>query len=309
MKILDGVFEGGGVRGIAHVGAVQAIEEHGYEWNRLAGTSSGSIVAALLACGYSGSELLEIMESLDYQDFMKKNWINHIPFIGNGINLAFKGGLYKNRFQEEWINELLAKKNVHSFRDLEEGKLKIIVSDITNGRMAVFPDDLEKYGETYDFSIAKAVTMSSTIPYYFQPIKWKTNKYKSPIYMVDGGILSNFPIWIFDTPYMPKWPTFGFHFTREETNPDPSENLGTIGIYKSIFKTMLQAHDLRHLDKEADTRTVKIPTGNISITDFGLSESQEQWLYHSGYDAASTFLETWNFEEYKRKFRSEFVNV
>ncbi len=52
MKI-DGVFEGGGVRGIAHVGAICALAEKGYEWERVAGTSAGSIIAALLAAGYS----------------------------------------------------------------------------------------------------------------------------------------------------------------------------------------------------------------------------------------------------------------
>jgi len=309
VKILDGVFEGGGVRGIAHVGAVQAIEKNGYEWNRLAGTSSGAIVAALLASGYSGSDLLDVMESLDYKKFMKKNWLSYIPLIGNGVNFALHGGFYRNRFEEEWLNDLLSKKNVHSFSDLEEGKLKIIVSDITNGRMAILPDDLEEYGESYDFSIAKAVTMSSTIPFYFQPIKWKTKKYKAPTYMVDGGILSNFPIWIFDTPFMPNWPTFGFHFSREETSASPPERMGTIGIYTSIYKTMLQAHDLRHLDEEANARTVKIPTGTITSTDFNLSESKQQWLYHSGYEAAENFLKTWNFEEYKRKFRRDFVKM
>ncbi len=81
--------------------------------------------------------------------------------------------------------------------------------------MVVFPDDLPNYGFlNYRFSIAKAVRMSSTIPFFFEPVKWRTPKWKQPCYMVDGGILSNYPIWIFDSPTSPRWPTFGFHFVK-----------------------------------------------------------------------------------------------
>ena len=54
--IADAVFEGGGVKGIALVGAVAVAEEKGYRWANLAGTSAGAIVASLLAAGYTGAE-------------------------------------------------------------------------------------------------------------------------------------------------------------------------------------------------------------------------------------------------------------
>lgn len=72
MKI-DGVFEGGGVRGIAHVGAICALNERGYSFERVAGTSAGAIIAALLAAGYSCTELKDIISTLDYYQFTKKN--------------------------------------------------------------------------------------------------------------------------------------------------------------------------------------------------------------------------------------------
>ncbi|KUP07650.1 phospholipase [Bacillus coahuilensis p1.1.43] len=306
MKLVDGVFEGGGVRGIAHVGAVQAIEDQGYSWNRLAGTSAGAIIAALLASGYNAKELRVIMKELDYVRFLKKNWINYVPFIGQGLNLLFHEGFYKNTFQEQWLTEKLAHKNVYSFNDLEECQLKIIVSDITNNRMTIFPDDLEWYGETEEFSVAKAVTMSCTIPIYFQPIIWKTKQFSSPNLMVDGGLLSNFPIWIFDSPHIPRWPTFGFHFKREETVSRYSS--GIFSIVKSLLSTMLQAHDYRHLDEEALARTILIPTDSISSTDFGLTEGQKEWLYQAGYSSAYHFLEKWNFHDYITRFRNEFIS-
>lgn len=74
-------FEGGGVRGIAHVGAICALAEKGYEWERVAGTSAGSIIVALLAAGYSCSELKTIITNIDYDKFTKRTFIDRIPFI------------------------------------------------------------------------------------------------------------------------------------------------------------------------------------------------------------------------------------
>ncbi|WP_197490644.1 patatin-like phospholipase family protein, partial [Brevibacillus sp. SKDU10] len=69
---VDAVFEGGGMKGIALIGAITAMEQHGYQWESVAGTSAGSIVAALLAAGYRHQELREIFETLDYLQFLKR---------------------------------------------------------------------------------------------------------------------------------------------------------------------------------------------------------------------------------------------
>ncbi|MEH6979501.1 patatin-like phospholipase family protein, partial [Bacillus pseudomycoides] len=143
--------------------------------------------------------------------------------VGKGLNAWAKLGIYSNDFLETWLEDLLHKKGIHNFSDLSNPQnLKIIASDISNGKMVIFPDDLPNYGFTnQDFSIAKAVRMSSTIPFYFEPVKWKTPKWKQPCYMVDGGLLSNYPIWIFDSPNIPRWPTFGFHFVKNEIQAEP----------------------------------------------------------------------------------------
>jgi len=65
----DAVFEGGGVKGIGLVGAVSEIEKAGYEFENLAGTSAGAIVAALLAVGYNAQEMKVELEKLNYNDF------------------------------------------------------------------------------------------------------------------------------------------------------------------------------------------------------------------------------------------------
>jgi NTE family protein len=179
--------------------------------------------------------------------------------------------------------------------------LKIIASDVSNGQMLILPDDLERYKMTpADLKVSTAVMMSSSIPFFYRPVIWKS-KDRNKSYILDGGLLSNFPVWIFDTPN-PRFPTFGFHFVKDKVNigaviPTP------LHLFKNIFKTMLQAHDLRHLKKDTFERTIQIPTGDINATDFELDKDELDFLYQSGYTAAKEFLSKWDFEKYKLKRR------
>ncbi|MES9773939.1 patatin-like phospholipase family protein, partial [Priestia megaterium] len=142
----DAVFEGGGVRGIAFTGAIEAMEESNVEWQRLAGTSAGSLIAALLASGYKSGEIRKELQNMDYAKFRGKTIINRIPLIGNLIELMIHLGFYKNDYLEKWVYGLLREKGIETFADLPADKLKIIASDISNGQMPVLPDDLPRYG-------------------------------------------------------------------------------------------------------------------------------------------------------------------
>lgn len=305
MKV-DAVFEGGGVRGIGHVGAVQVLEKQGYKWNKLAGSSAGSVVAALLASGYTGTELIGIMDDLDYHKLLGDTWLDNIPLVGKGLEVGFELGIHDNNYIEEWMERLLAKKNIHTFADFPDDRLKIIASDITSGRMVIFPDSLDYYGLSKEkMSVAKAVRMSSSIPFFFKPIKWETKK--NTCYILDGGLLSNYPVDIFDrTDGLPRWPTFGFRLSQDYIRSKPAEIKGPITFGKAIVRTMLQAHDIRHVDKHSEVRTIFIPTGTITSTKFSLSKRDQKFLYESGYHAAHKFLETWDFEDYKTKYRGIF---
>lgn len=294
----DAVFEGGGIRGIAFTGAIHAMEEDNIDWQRLAGTSAGAAIAALLASGYKSCEMQELLKRLDYSKFRGRTFFNHIPIIGSFLELTLHLGIYKNDYLENWMDTLLAKKGIYTFADLPEDKLKIIASDISNGQMLILPDDLIRYNMApSDLKISTAVMMSTSMPFFFRPVIWKTkDDHKS--YILDGGLLSNFPIWIFDVSN-PRFPTFGFRFVKEEINigsviPTP------IHLFKNIFKTMMQAHDLRHINKETKKRTIQIPTGKITSTDFDLTEEDITILYQSGYVSAKKFLSNWDFEEHKK---------
>ncbi|MGE8204594.1 patatin-like phospholipase family protein [Heyndrickxia sp. NPDC080065] len=295
----DAVFEGGGVRGIAFVGAIQAMEEANVEWQRLAGTSAGAVIAALLASGYKSKEIRERISEINFSKLRGKTILNSIPLIGTFLELMIHLGIYKNDHLEAWVDSLLLEKGIRTFADLPEGKLKVIASDVSNGQMLILPDDLERYGMTpADLKVSTAVMMSASLPFFFRPVIWKS-KDLNKSYILDGGLLSNFPIWIFDTDN-PRFPTFGFHFVKDEVNIDPVIPT-PIHLFKNIFKTMLQAHDLRYMNDETIERTIQIPTGYINATDFELKDNEIEFLYQSGYTSAKNFLMNWDFQKHKEK--------
>ncbi|HZG82991.1 MAG TPA: patatin-like phospholipase family protein, partial [Brevibacillus sp.] len=153
----DAVFEGGGVKGIAFVGALQVMEQNGYTWEKLAGTSAGSIVAALVSAGYTSRELKPIFKELDYMYFLKKSGFGRLPYVGPMIDLVLNEGMYRGDRIELFIEELLRRKGVRTFGDLPGGKLRIIASDISRGKMLVLPDDLVEYDLMHEnFSVARA---------------------------------------------------------------------------------------------------------------------------------------------------------
>ena len=313
MKV-DAVFEGGGVKGIGLVGAVAVTEEKGYEFENVAGTSAGAIVAALIAAGYEANKLREIIQNLDYNQFKDKGMVDKIPFIGFALSLGFEKGIYEGEFLENWLRDLLGKapsKPIRTFGDLrtnhEEAKyrykLQLIAADISRGRMLVLPRDIGDYGiEPDDLDVAKAVRMSMSIPFFFEPVIVKDANGRD-CYIVDGGVLSNFPVWIFDDETdNPPWPTLGYKLVEPDSG-QPNRINGPITLFAALFNTMMDAHDARYIEDADFVRTIPIPTLGVRTTEFDLSYKRSENLYESGRKAAETFFQHWDFEKYKAKYR------
>jgi len=315
IKKADAVFEGGGVKGIGLVGAVAVTEEKGYRFENVAGTSAGAIVAALLAAGYKAGKLKEIIENLDYDDFKDKGILDKIPVIGFALSLGFEKGIYEGDFFEEWLRELLLKATppVRTFKDLRTGdqdpqyryKLQVIAADITRGMMLVLPRDIEDYGiEPDDLDVALAVRMSMSIPFFFEPVILK-DKHGLDCYIVDGGVLSNFPVWLFDDKTAdPPWPTFGYKLVEPDSGK-PNRINGPITLFAALFNTMMDAHDARYIEDADFVRTIPIPTLGVRTTEFDLSRKRSDNLYESGRGAAEKFFDHWDFTSYKREYREK----
>lgn len=304
---INAVFEGGGVRGISLAGAVEATERAGHNFKRVAGSSAGSIVATLLAAGYEGEEMSRIIQGTSFTSFLKRAPIYNTAVIGPAARVLLKKGLYSGEAMESWIREILLKKGIVTFRDLPRGKLSIIASDITNGRILVLPDGLQQYGISPDkFEVAKAVRMSCSIPYFFDPVRLRLNGLAARgksfpdqfVYIVDGGLLSNFPMWLFDGKDQgnksPEGgvPTVGYQMIGK-TDPQPHQIRGPFSMLQAMVSTMLSAHDERFIEQSKFVRTVKIPTLGISTTQFNITPDQSEALYTSGKKAGEAFFRDW----------------
>ena len=303
----DAVFEGGGMRGIGIIGALSYFESLGYEWMRVAGTSCGALIAALVASGYSAKELKKMMIETDYNKFLDKEKLQKLPVVGKALGFFKDKAMYSGDYIEKWISNLLKAKGVEKFKDLTiDGvcKIKIIASDITQKTILVLPDDLPKYNiDPMEFEVAKAIRMSISIPFYFKPVKLTYDDNVS--YIVDGGVTCNFPIEIFDVEGVPRWPTIGFKFFTGNDSNSLKGKHDALSFLFDIAGTIARGISADCLKPHNIQRTVFIPTVGIGITDFNINKDKSLQLYKSGYRSAMDFLDKWDFEQYIKTHRSK----
>jgi NTE family protein len=312
---INAVFEGGGVKGIALAGAVSAAERRGLTFHQVAGTSSGAIIASLVAAGYTANEMKIIIEATPFRSFLQRSKLFDIHVIGPAARLLLKKGLYSGEALEYWVCQLLLAKGIRTFGDLKKNQLRIIASDISQRKLLVLPDDIAQYGiDPMQFSIAKAVRMSTSIPYFFDPvIVRKAATHRLPqesfvdqfVYIVDGGLLSNFPLWIYDHDTVPALdsmiPTIGFQLVGRGSSKSNSI-YGPLSMFRALFSTMMDAHDERYIEEVNRFRTVKIPTLGVSVTQFDISKEMSGQLYNSGITAGEHFFNKWKLADYKQGY-------
>jgi NTE family protein len=289
---IDGVFSGGGIKGLALIGAYQALEEKGYKFKRLAGTSAGAVIAAFIAAGYSSRELLKIMDDIDFNKLLDSNAIISLPII-KWLRVYNRLGLYKGVALESWVEEKLKARGIYTFADLPPHSLRVIASDLSNGRLLVLPDDLEKYGIAKEtFPVARAIRMSASLPYFFEPVKLRSLEGIS--FMVDGGVLSNFPMWLFDRENVKKIrPVIGVKLSHDLVGKPKKQIKNAIDMYEALFTTMKDAHDSRYISRKLEKNIIFIPTEGVLTTEFGLTPEKRAELFQYGKSKAEAFLQKW----------------
>ena len=290
---IDGVFSGGGLKGFALVGAYQVLESQDFHFKRVAGTSAGAILAAFIAAGYRGQEIEKMLEELDVTSLLDaRKTILPLPFM-KWVNVYRHLGLYRGKALEIWFYKKLAAKGVYTFSDLPRGSLKLVASDLTNGRMLILPDDLDDYhinGST--FSVACALRMSCGIPFFFEPVTLKTGRGESIV--VDGGVLSNFPLWIFDDAKGRKIrPTIGLKLSHRREEQCPQKISNGLNLFEALFATMKEAHDERYISRRHESDIIFIPVEGYSATQFDLNEETKETLLEIGRNRTIEFLKTW----------------
>ncbi|WP_274024573.1 patatin-like phospholipase family protein [Vibrio parahaemolyticus] len=321
------VFEGGGVKGIAYVGAMQVLESEGILQNitRVGGTSAGSINALLFAAGYSNSEMLKVLQQLDFNDFKDDSW----GALRDMKRLKNEFGWYKGDYFREWIGELLKKKtgsvNI-TFKALHE---------YSGRELFVYASNLStQFGEIYSpehtprMRVVDAVRRSMSIPLFFRAVKDDREDV-----FVDGGVINNYPVKIFDrqkylidtsleripdyyqkeniklaqvspnsAPYIYNKETLGFRLDsakeigifRDGQTPKSVEIEHFLDYTMQLINTVLAVQDSQHLHSDDWQRTVYIDTLGVGTTEFDLSDKRKKALVKSGKESARRYLDWWS---------------
>ena len=185
-------FAGGGIRGIAHVGVLKALEENNIKIEAVGGTSAGSIVAALYAMGYKPYYIYVLFKKYA-QDIINIGNSSIVNGIGNFVKTKKIGiaGLNDGTLLEKMFNELATRKKMKAVADIKM-PLVIPAVDIAEAKEYIFTNCAPRNNENDEYiteiSIGKAIRASSSFPAYFCPCE-----YKKHIFM-DGGVLDNTPI-------------------------------------------------------------------------------------------------------------------
>jgi NTE family protein len=326
MADADLVLEGGGVKGTGLAGAITALASAAepYTFHRVAGTSAGAIVASMLAAGYDAEAMKTIMTELDFSQFEDKLGIlgRYSGRMTEGLDLILHQGLFAGQFLHDWIERTLADKNVRTWGDLKHDdpgsslppeqryKLVVIVSDVSRGRMLRLPWDYKPLlGVDPDTQpVAGAVRSSAGIPFFFRPFHMKASpavtQGHGEILCTDGGMLSNFPVAIFDRTdgKQPRWPTFGVKLSARQSLAqvtwDPDAD--TIQLAKSLLGAMRSAHDRVYVDQPSvASRTIFVDTTGYNTTDFHLTTEDKQKLFGNGLKAGEKFLRKWDWAKWQ----------
>lgn len=272
------LFGGGAIRGVAYIGAIKAFEELGIVSNTLAGSSVGSIFAALLAVGYNAKELKEIFSKVNFELFKD---------ISIGIGPIF--AISKGELFLEWVRELIEKKfygenykkganRAVTFKDIEKN-LVIITTDLSNFECKEF----SKY-ETPDYEIASAIRISSCMPGLMKPIEYNKTL------LVDGDLQKSWPMWklsknlLNDEERILELRLEGYYNNNDLSGIDYANAVySCMTAMSTSFVTNLYA------DKDKFDYIV-FNTGDIVVVDFNISESKRNDLIQSGYNQTMNYF-------------------
>jgi predicted acylesterase/phospholipase RssA len=330
MQQADLVLEGGGMKGIGLLGTVLRLLREGYEFPRVAGTSAGAIVAAFLATGADEERLADVMDRFDYARVPDRAPPG-IPGLSEGVSLLRDAGAYEGDYIHDFIERELAALGVATFADLrrtdpgaderladyQRYKLVVMATDVSRGRLLRLPWDYRLLDLDPDEQrVADAVRASISIPLYFEPVTIRSRD-GEPTTLVDGGILSNFPIEAFDRTdgAEPRWPTLGVKVIPELPAGSAQllpripriaiSALPPLQMLERVAATAIVGNDQTYVERPCvRRRAIQVDTGAVGIVEFDAPEPTRAAVRARGEEAAERFLSDWDWDAYKRDCRA-----
>lgn len=313
----DLVLGGGGLRGLAHIGVLLALDEQGCTVHRVAGASAGAVVGAFAVSGVAVPRIEGLFEALDFRSFAMADVWERLS-----AKRAIKGivdRLTSDRVEPRaWITEVLAEQGVHTFADLRdpdapddarpEDRYRLVVRclDVTNRRVARLPWDYPRYGlDPDEQSVAEAVLASMSIPFMYSPVPIGGGDGALRGLLVDGGLTSGFPVSILDRRdgRTPRWPTFGIRLLSRMAAPDTLPE-GDIATARMVLGALLESSDRLEPDDDCDERrTIRVDVSDIRALELDLDSARE--VIEDGHRAMARFLDTWDAAAYVRACRQD----
>ncbi|MGA7781154.1 MAG: patatin-like phospholipase family protein [Paraburkholderia sp.] len=265
MKPIRVALSGSGFRLGAHLGALQAIEDAGYEVVELAGTSGGSIIASLYASGMPLDVLRELCMSLDWSPMMSFS-----PWT-----LVTKQSLCSGDALLQYLEKLTDGK---TFADLSID-LKVIASDLLTEKEFLF-----SRATTPDASIALAARASASIPVVFTPVPYKN------VLCVDGGCCDNIPASHLTVDGVPR---VGIYLESDDAPLLPGA-YGLATLAPRMIDLLLASNESSHveLDTKNGAQIIRVQTGFASSFDRNMPAATRQKLYDVGHDATTAALQS-----------------
>ena len=321
------IFEGGGVKGIAYVGAMQVLDQRGLldHIDRVGGASAGAINALIYALGYDIPTQREILDSTDFKAFMD----NSFGYIRDFKRLWFEFGWNKGDFFSGWVGDLVkdrlgnAQATFQDLKDAGHPDLYVIGTNLSTGYSEVFSVE-----RVPDMPLVTALRISMSIPLFFRAKRYGK---REDVY-VDGGVMMNYPVKIFDrqkyidmqteeaaarfveyynkenarfllerpgsSPYVYNRQTLGMRLdTQEEiglfryNETQQGNKINTFPNYaRALIGALMQVQENKHLHSDDWQRTLYINTLDVKTTDFDLTDEKKQALILQGIEGAESYF-------------------
>lgn len=270
------VFEGGGIKGLCYVGALEKLKELELlkDVRFVGGTSAGSIVAALLASGHTTEEMKSVLYKMDWNRLKDGNG------LVNFFRLFKRFGFHKGDALEQFVEDLLFKKLRRkrlTFLQmyLMTGKhLKMVGTNLTQG-CAFYMDHIH----TPDMTVAQGVRISCCLPLMFEPVRLHGDN------CIDGGVLNNLDVHMFDgIPEVER--VLAFDLQEEPQKQAASENLA-----EYVIRIVRRLHTELNTVKNPPPHVTVLPIreSQIDFTNFDLNDLQKRYLMSVGREAVEKF--------------------
>lgn len=321
------VFKGGGIKAFAYIGALEAFEQHKIlsQIERVAGNSAGSIMATLVSFRKSSKETSSIFETLDYSNIaslVAEAGLDEGSLIPRALRekgeqlkggmgainrLRQNYGLFSGEHIHNWLQEVIAQQchgngraTFADFQELGFRDLHIVATNISAHTTTEF-----SAARTPNAAVADASMASCSIPFFFEALQFDGEQFGQGDYYVDGGVLTNYPLHIFDTPDYEKgnrhydhgvnWETLGCRLYTPEECGQEIEPINNLPSYvKNLVETLAITEDKTFEHSLIDRlRTINISNCCVDTTDFSVKPGTAKYdeLLQAGRSATQEFLE------------------